>query len=139
MTARSLLAGAVALTLALAPAGCRYRMIVDSSPRGAEVYVDGIARGKTPVALEEKPGFARTAVISVRKAGFAPQHREVTESEIYHPTAAVIGSWYLVAPLIVWGLVGAPGPSRLKPYYHFQLEPDGGAASCEAAPALAGR
>jgi hypothetical protein len=116
---RALLA---ALALALALAGCRYDMVIESDPPGAEVYIDGIARGRTPLLVKEKPGWGRTAVISLRKPGYVPVHVEATESEIYHPTAAVIGSWYFVAPVVVWGIAGAPGPSRLKPFYWFSLE-----------------
>lgn len=51
------------------------RLLVRSTPSGASVSVDGVARGVTPAALRDLPMGARTIVVARR--GYIPETRRV--------------------------------------------------------------
>ncbi|MGB4776568.1 MAG: PEGA domain-containing protein [Daejeonella sp.] len=51
--------------------GTKQTVQINSTPPGATVEVDGIAKGTTPVAIELKKGFNGQS-ITLKKAGFEP-------------------------------------------------------------------
>jgi len=54
------------------------RLAIESEPPGAEVHVDGVPRGRTPVTVRVAPRTPHR--IELRKPGFAPAAREITGS-----------------------------------------------------------
>ena len=60
------------------PAASGARLLVRSSPGGATVTVDGVARGTTPLVLRDLPIGARQIVVSRR--GYTPAERRITLS-----------------------------------------------------------
>jgi hypothetical protein len=70
-------------TRASAPAG---RLLVRSTPSGAQVRVDGRVRGKTPLVLRDMP--LRVMRVSIEHSGFQPDLRRVALSAA-QPTVTV--------------------------------------------------
>ncbi|MEO2282106.1 PEGA domain-containing protein [Pseudoalteromonas pernae] len=50
------------------------KMTLDSNPQGADVYVDGVAKGKTPVSFSSLGGSFK---VELHKAGFEPTVEQV--------------------------------------------------------------
>ncbi len=84
---------AAALLLALLPA-CTYvsrddRVLVTSTPAGAEILVDGEPSGRTTPSLVEFGGFVGSdRVLTIRKDGYGPESRLVR-----HRTDAYTSRW----------------------------------------------
>src|SRR5204863_245229 len=55
---------------------------INSTPRGAEVVLDGKKVGKTPLVLK-KLDMNKVHQIEVRKAGFSPQTRNISDTEAF--------------------------------------------------------
>jgi len=78
-------------------------IFVDSSPPGAEIYVDGSFQGETPATVKLNVKSAHQ--ISVIKAGFV-EEKFVLMNEI-SPTWVIVDGVFLFLPAIVDGITGA--------------------------------
>ncbi len=57
------------------------RLTITSDPPGANVFIDNVFQGKTPVTLNYKAGvrdFLKGFVIVVQKKGYLPVRREIS-------------------------------------------------------------
>lgn len=119
---------AVVLTLCLLSSGCGLlangttrRVPVSTQPAGAEVWVDGVYAGLTPLRVAVDPD--RMHLIEVRAAGYQPQRFRVEST---------IRAGYVILDILFTALVGlvvdavtdgwkVPDPERLR----VRLEPVG--------------
>ncbi len=83
----------------------RAALVIDSTPEGAKIYVNGSYVGITPKTIIVPPG---ETTITLEKSGFAPYSRTVTLAD---RTAAEIAARLQVAPLVPpSGSLGVPVP-----------------------------
>ncbi len=85
---------------------CRARLSVSSTPPGAEVTVDGVSQGVTPLDLSLAPG---TATVQLLRDGYAPVRRTVRLS-CDQPTDLSLTLQDVRAPLVQLAAPAGPVP-----------------------------
>ncbi len=93
-----------------AAVGCSHTVVIDSSPSGADVRVNGERIGTAPATYNEQTGWDRVYDVEVSKAGFRPTRRQIKQSEWNLPvTIASVGGALLCIylPLPIIGLLWA--------------------------------
>ena len=108
--------------------GCAHTVRLDSKPPGAQVLVDGVHVGRTPVDFRETTGWNRRYEVTLT----LPGHRELKaafqqsewDNRIALPLVAMM--WFPPSwPAILFS-------RRARHGYHWDLDPDPGAAAAEA-------
>lgn len=99
--------GLVIAKLAMAT-GCSHQVVIDSIPPGANVRIDGVERGETPLAYNETSGWGRTYRLEISKPGFETRETTLTQSRWNLPVVAAVGA---VPFVFGWGcgLMALPG------------------------------
>ena len=102
----------VSATWLLAPlciAGCAHDVLIESTPTGADVRVEGERIGKTPVVFREPFGLQRSWDVEVRHSGYRMARRQLVQRE---PDPCVS------APLVGCGCASC---AATVPFYAFCL------------------
>ncbi len=75
-TATDIIAAAETVGMALAGVEAkRGTLVIQTTPKSAEVYIDGVKKGKTPIAVKVKPGSHK---VMVATRGYKMQERSIT-------------------------------------------------------------
>lgn len=109
----------VLVSLALLQAGCAAMLAsktatipIDSSPSQAEVFVDGVSRGFTPLHLDLEP--KRSYTIVLKKEGQADTVYELHNS---------VGAGWVVADVLLTALVGVIVDASTGAWYQLDETP----------------
>jgi hypothetical protein len=147
------LPAALSSALLAAAMGCAHTVTIDSDPAGAEVLVDGVRIGETPLTWVESTGWERVYELEVRKPGHRTVRRRVRQTEWSY---AIVGAGACCSALLGTPLTIVGGLPLVSIFWARQLpdelrvtlrplegpaaaEPDGAAGDggAEAAPAPA--
>ncbi len=119
-----MLASSLVLGAAIVAGGCAHRVRLDTTPGGAEVMVNGVHMGRTPVDFKERSGWGKRYDVQLKKAGYRPVKARVRQTEW---DLRVVGPSlpFLWCPM-VWPM--AMFSRRARHGYHWKLVPAAGAA-----------
>lgn len=93
-------------------AACTYasgdpRVMVTSTPAGAEILVDGLATGRTTPSMLDLDGIIGSDhQITLRKAGYQTEHREVVHYSHWYTSHWIDGTDYRLFALPIWWTLG---------------------------------
>ena len=98
--------------------GCAHQVRLDTTPSGADVTVNGIPVGSTPVDFTERSGWRKRYDVAVTKPGYRPVRAEIRQTEwdqrVVLPALPVI--WCPVFwPVVLFS-------QRARHGYHWKLE-----------------
>lgn len=105
------------VVLTLGPVGCASTTEITSEPSGAEVRVDNIPEGPTPLSYNNSAVWAWTKHhVSVEKAGYENAVGRMNAEFV--PVYIVLGAiaFFCFFPMVWIALIG-----EYKPQYHFVL------------------
>lgn len=90
--------GTVALfsVICLIMAGCASTTVIQSSPNGAKVYLDGKPVGLTPYTHTDKKIIGTTHLFKLEKDGFAPLYGSFTRNAEWNKKAVMAGCFSLI-------------------------------------------
>jgi hypothetical protein len=100
------------LSIWLPLAACTYasgdpRVMVSSTPAGAEILVDGAATGRTTPSMLDLDGIiGDDHRITLRKAGYEDEHREVVHYSHWYTSHWIDGTDFRLFPLPIWWTLG---------------------------------
>jgi PBP1b-binding outer membrane lipoprotein LpoB len=94
--------------------GCASNINIKSKPDGADVYIDNIKVGKTPVDYSDTAIAGSTKNIKIKKEGYVPLESIIRKSEFQ--LGPCIGGFFVFFPFI-W-ILGYPKVQE------FELEPE---------------
>jgi len=80
-------------------AGCASTTVIQSSPTGAKVYLDGQPLGITPYTYSDKKIIGTTHLFKLEKDGFAPLYGNFSRNARWNKAAVVVGCISIV-PLL---------------------------------------
>ncbi len=95
-------------------AGCASNINIKSKPEGADVYIDNIKMGKTPLQYADTAIAGTTKNIKIKKEGYVPLETVIRKSEFQ--LGPCIGGLLVLFPFI-W-ILGYPAVQE------FELEPE---------------
>ncbi len=92
---------AFAYACLLALGACAHQVVINTSPSGGTIVVDGVDAGPGPVTYVESTGWRKTAVVEATLEGHQAVRQQLTQAEWSLPltAAAVCGSLALGSPL----------------------------------------
>lgn len=110
----------ILLALLISMSSCVSSTYIESSPSGADLYLNGEAVGQTPYRMSDtKIAFSCTTV-RIEKEDFRPHYTSICRDE-EADVGAIIGGFLFVVPFL-WTL-------KYKPNHYYKLEPLNGDAS----------
>jgi len=93
---------------------CSSTTYIESSPSGADLYLDGESVGQTPYAMTDtKPMFSCTT-LRLEKEGHQTLYNSICRDE-EADVGAIIGGFFFAVPFL-WSL-------KYKPNHHYKLRP----------------
>jgi hypothetical protein len=95
--------------------GCASTVLINSTPEGAQVFVDGQAIGYTPVSYTDTGIVMSTRQVELRLDGYEV-HRAVVRRDAELNVGALLGGIFCLWPLFLWVL---DYPSRV----HYEMRP----------------
>lgn len=110
----------VALGCALILSGCAGVTMIDSMPSGADVYVDGVRVGQTPVRYEDMAVSLTSHSVRIAKDGYKPVNEQFARQGRANMSAIVGGIF--IWPVWLWAL---DYPASLT----YELQPESGSGT----------
>lgn len=110
-------ASAFATTVAFA--GCSSTTVFQTKPAGAQVWINGMPVGSSPVTMTDSKIVGTTNQVHIEAQGYEPLDVTVSRSEELDPGALIAGIFLLV-PLL-WVM-------RYQPVHYYELRPAGASA-----------
>jgi hypothetical protein len=93
---------------------CSSTTYIESTPSGADLYLDGESVGQTPYAMTDtKPMFSCTT-LRLEKDGYQTLYNSICRDE-EADVGAIIGGFFFAVPFL-WSL-------KYKPHHHYKLRP----------------
>ncbi len=89
---------------------CASSTMLNSSPPGATVYVDGVMVGKTPYSHTDSKIVGSTTSLRFEKDGYEPLNAQLIRNEEVD-VGAVIGGLFFLWPLFLWSMKYSPSHS----------------------------
>jgi hypothetical protein len=71
--------------------GCVSTSVIQSSPNGAKIYIDGQSVGVTPYTYSDKKIIGTTHLFKLEKEGFAPEYGSFSRNAAWNKTAVLAG------------------------------------------------
>lgn len=102
------------LVVSLLFAGCSSTTLIQSTPNGAKVYMDGQYVGETPFTHTDTRIVGSTTLIKLEKEGYKPFVTTMTRDEEVD-VAAVIGGLFFAVPFL-WTM-------KYQPFHSYELTP----------------
>jgi uncharacterized protein YceK len=102
------------LVVSLLLAGCSSTTLIQSTPSGAKVYMDGQYVGETPFTHTDTRIVGSATLIKLEKEGFKPFVTTMTRDEEVD-VAAVIGGLFFAVPFL-WTM-------KYQPFHSYELTP----------------
>ena len=115
--------------------GCAHATLIESTPPGAEVYVNGVQVGVTPYTLTDTVGGGERYEIVLRKPGFRIHQETLQQDQFNWPRG--IASVACGACTLGLGCFGLMWSWQLQDRYAFTLEPMAADAAPDSNPAAA--
>lgn len=103
----------LALWLALMPA-CTHLTNINTEPEGAEVFINGVFVGTTPVTYRSRSGLPDTAILRIEKDGYEPI-KSATIDKVYRADISLL--------LLLAAIVPYFFSARFEDDYVFKLRP----------------
>ncbi|MDA3818529.1 MAG: PEGA domain-containing protein [Prolixibacteraceae bacterium] len=98
--------------LLIAVTSCSSTTYIESTPTGADLYLDGESVGQTPYAMTDtKPMFSCTT-LRMEKEGYQTLYNSICRDE-EADVGAIIGGFFFWVPFI-WSM-------KYKPHHHYKL------------------
>lgn len=119
MSRRRVIAAITLAAFAISASGCASTFLIDSTPAGAEVYVDGIPVGHTPTSYTDTAIINSVRIVELRMEGYEVHRAEVRRDGDMN-VGALVGTICLLVP----GLWLFDYPRHV----HYQLRPLHGGA-----------
>jgi len=107
----------VLLIFAILLPGCVSSTVIDSKPRGAKLYIDGMPVGRTPYSHSDTKIVGSTTHVRLEADGYEPFHSAFSRNEQVD-IGAIIGGLFFIFPYL-WVMKYAPGR-------YYELRPLGG-------------
>ena len=104
-----LLAGSILLT------GCASTTMIQSTPDGAKVYLNGEPVGTTPYTHSDTKIVGSTTAVKLEKEGYVPLNTSFTRDEEVD-VGAIIGGFFVLVPFL-WTM-------KYKPSHTYELTPN---------------
>ena len=105
---------AIFLSLSILLASCSSTTIIQSSPSGAKIYVDGQPAGNTPYSHSDTKIVGSTTSVKIVKEGYEPFITSFSRDEEVD-VGAVIGGFFVMVPFL-WTM-------KYKPSRTYELSP----------------
>lgn len=105
----------VVLVVAVFVSGCASSTLINTSPTGAKVYIDGQLLGTSPVSHSDTAVSGSTKAVLLKKEGYKDKTILIRKEDV--KIGPIIGGLLVLFPFI-WTL-GYPDS------YTFELEPEG--------------
>ena len=102
------------LILAISVTGCASTTVINSTPNGAQVYLNGEKTGTTPYAYTDKKIVGSTNTVLLKKEGYQDFLSSFSRDDNVN-VGALIGGLFLFVPFL-WVM-------NYKPTYSYELEP----------------
>ncbi|MFN0030831.1 MAG: PEGA domain-containing protein [Flavobacteriales bacterium] len=87
------------LSAALLLSSCSSTTMIQSTPSGADVYMDGQPLGKTPVSYSDTKIVGSSTSVTLKKEGYADLNTTLTRDE-KADVGAIIGGCFLLFPFL---------------------------------------
>lgn len=111
------------LATSLLLASCSSSTVINSSPSGAKVYLNGEAVGTTPYTHSDTKIVGATTTVKLEKEGYEQMNTSFSRSE-KADVGAIIGGVFVLVPFL-WTM-------KYKPTRTFELEPTSGTNAQES-------
>jgi uncharacterized protein YceK len=105
---------AIALAVAVLFSGCASSTMINSSPAGAKVYINGESVGTTPYLYTDTKVLGSVINIDLVKEGYEPLYTSFTRSEQVN-AGAIVGGLFFLFPFL-WTM-------EYKPTHNYELVP----------------
>lgn len=105
---------AIALAVAVLFSGCASSTMINSSPAGAKVYINGESVGTTPYLYTDTKILGSVINIDLVKEGYEPLYTSFTRSEQVN-AGAIVGGLFFLFPFL-WTM-------EYKPTHNYELVP----------------
>lgn len=105
---------AIALAVAVLFSGCASSTMINSSPAGAKVYINGESVGTTPYLYTDTKVLGSVINIDLIKEGYEPLYTSFTRSEQVN-AGAIVGGLFFLFPFL-WTM-------EYKPTHNYELVP----------------
>ena len=105
---------AIALAVAVLFSGCASSTMINSSPAGAKVYINGESVGTTPYLYTDTKVLGSVINIDLVKEGYEPLYTSFTRSEQVN-AGAIVGGIFFLFPFL-WTM-------EYKPTHNYELVP----------------
>jgi len=94
---------------------CSSTTMIQSSPSGAKIYIDGQAVGSTPYTYSDTKIVGSTTMVKLEKSGYDPLNVTFSRNE-KADIGAIIGGCFLLFPFL-WTM-------KYNPVHTYELTPD---------------
>lgn len=121
---------AAALTCLSLASACSSTTLINSSPTGAKLYLNGEPVGTTPYTMTDTKVVGSTTTVRLEAPGYEPTNGVITRNEEFQ-VGPCIGGVFVLFPFI-W-IMG------YKPTHNFELKPIANDPSAPVGPAHAAR
>lgn len=106
---------AIGLVFAFGLSACQHTTRMNTTPEGAEIYVNGIPIGETPVTYKSRSGFPQTYYVKIEKEGYKTL-KDITIESQYRADESLV--------LLILGIVPYFFSARLEDQYIWHLIPE---------------
>ena len=93
---------------------CASTTIIQSTPSGADVYLNSQKVGKTPYTMNDTKIIFTTTSVKIKKDGYKPFNTIITRNEAAD-VGPIIGGFFVTIPWL-WAL-------KYNPVHKYELEP----------------
>ncbi|MFA6137138.1 MAG: PEGA domain-containing protein [Sulfurimonas sp.] len=87
------------ILLTILASGCSSTTVISSDPNGAQLYVDGMKKGKTPYAYTDSKIIGSTTILKLKKEGYEDLNVVMSKSEQAN-VGAIIGGVFVLVPFL---------------------------------------
>lgn len=105
---------AIALAVVVLFSGCASSTMINSTPAGAKVYINGESVGTTPYLYTDTKVLGSVINVDLVKEGYEPLYTSFTRSEQVN-AGAIVGGFFFLFPFL-WTM-------EYKPTHNYELVP----------------